>query len=187
MTTALSAPSRTDLDPSPAAPAPRRRRIPVGRVAGWCVLVVVMLVTLFPFYWMLRTALSSNPGLVQHPTSLLPVDLTLDGFRRALGMTTREEALNRVHRALQEFQVNGVQTNLGLLRQLVSDEEFVAGTYTTQFAQRHLMDAPPPDDNLRDLAAVAALAALARAQAARPATPEAFTSGWHRDSRRLPQ
>ena len=99
---------------------------------------------------------------------------------------TREEALHRVHRALQEFHVNGVQTNLGLLRKLVSDEEFVGGNYTTEFSRRHLMDAPPPDDNLRDLAAVAALAYLSRAQASRPATPPVFTTGWHHDSRRLP-
>jgi multiple sugar transport system permease protein len=52
-----------------------------------------MLVTLFPFYWMLRTALSSNASLAEHPTSLLPTGLTFDGFRRALGQTTREEAL----------------------------------------------------------------------------------------------
>ncbi|HMQ29898.1 MAG TPA: biotin carboxylase N-terminal domain-containing protein [Chloroflexaceae bacterium] len=100
---------------------------------------------------------------------------------------TREEALNRVLRALEEFQVGGVQTNLGLLRALVGDEQFLAGTYTTEFSRRHLMDAPPPDDDLRDLAAVAAVAALSRARSARPTTPDAFTSGWHRDSRRLPQ
>lgn len=100
---------------------------------------------------------------------------------------TREEALNRIQRALQEFQVGGVQTNLGLLRTLVSDEEFVAGSYTSEFGQRHQRDAPPAGDNLRDLAAVAAVAQLARTQAAHPTTPATFTSGWHRDSRRLPQ
>ncbi|NTU85027.1 MAG: ATP-grasp domain-containing protein, partial [Chloroflexales bacterium] len=100
---------------------------------------------------------------------------------------TREECLNRFHRALQEFQVNGVKTNLGLLRLMVSDAEFIEGTYTTEFSRRHMLDAPPPAENLRDLAAVVALAFLGRAQAARPATPVAFTSGWHRDSRRLPQ
>jgi acetyl-CoA carboxylase biotin carboxylase subunit len=99
---------------------------------------------------------------------------------------TREEALQRIERALQEFQISGVKTNLGLLRKLVSDEEFHAGTYTTEFSQRHLTDAPP-DDNPRDLAAVAALAYLSRMRAARPSTPTSFTSGWHRDSRRLPQ
>lgn len=95
MTTTLPAPSAPLHDPAlPARPAAgRRRRPPLGRIAGWTVLGLVMIVTLFPFYWMLRTALSSNPGLVHHPTSLLPVDLNLDGFRRALGLTTREEAL----------------------------------------------------------------------------------------------
>jgi acetyl/propionyl-CoA carboxylase alpha subunit len=100
---------------------------------------------------------------------------------------TREECLNRFHRTLQEFQVNGVKTNLGLLRLIVSDAEFVAGTYTTEFSRRPLLDVPPPSENLRDLAAVAALAFIDRAQAAHPVTPGAFTSGWHRDSRRLPQ
>ncbi len=100
---------------------------------------------------------------------------------------TREECLNRVHRALQEFQITGIQTNLGLMRRIVTHEEFIAGTYSTEFSRLRLMDAAPPGDNLRDLAAVAALAYLARAQAAQPTTPAAFHNGWHRDSRRLPQ
>ena len=100
---------------------------------------------------------------------------------------TREECLNRFLRALQEFQINGVKTNLGLLRLIVSDPEFIAGTYTAEFNQRHMLDGPPPHENLRDLAAVAALAFMSRTQAARPVTPAAFTSGWHRDSRRLPE
>lgn len=60
---------------------------------GWLVLGVVMIVTLFPFYWMLRTALSANSALAAHPTSLLPVGATLGGFRRALGLTTSAESL----------------------------------------------------------------------------------------------
>jgi len=71
----------------------RRHRLPLGRVLGWVVMLIVLLVTLFPFYWMLRTALSSNSGLATDPTSLLPVDTSLNGFRRALGLTTREESL----------------------------------------------------------------------------------------------
>lgn len=76
-----------------AARRPRRRRVPVGRLLGWLVLAAVLVVTLFPFYWMLRTALSSNSGLATHPSDLLPVDPSLNGFRRALGLTTREESL----------------------------------------------------------------------------------------------
>ncbi|NNJ10763.1 ATP-grasp domain-containing protein [Chloroflexales bacterium ZM16-3] len=98
---------------------------------------------------------------------------------------TRAECLHRVHRALQEFQINGVRTNLGLLRLIINDDEFVTGTYTTDSSQHHLIDTPPADDNIGDMAAVAALAFLARAQSASPVTPPAFTSGWYHDSRKL--
>ncbi len=90
-----------------------------------------------------------------------------------------------VHRALQEFQINGVRTNLGLLRLIVNDPEFVSGDYTTDSSQNHLMETPPADDNLGDMAAVAALVFLARARSAHPVTPPAFTSGWYRESRKL--
>lgn len=99
---------------------------------------------------------------------------------------SRGECLNRARRAIEEFSIDGIATNLSLLRSLVNDEEFVGGIYTTEFSRRRLLDAPP-SENSRDLAAVAALAFLCRAQAGRPVTPEPFTSGWHRDSRRLPQ
>lgn len=71
----------------------RRRRPPFGKILGWLVLALVLFATLFPFYWMLRTALSSNAGLATDPTNPLPIDASLNGFRRALGLTTREESL----------------------------------------------------------------------------------------------
>jgi acetyl-CoA carboxylase, biotin carboxylase subunit len=100
---------------------------------------------------------------------------------------TRDESLRRLQRALQEIHIGGVQTNLGMLRLIVAHEEFVGGAYTTEFSDLSLMDVVPPPAELRDLAAVAALAFINRARAARPTMPEAYTSGWHRDSRRLPQ
>ncbi len=100
--------------------------------------------------------------------------------------TTREETLHRTQRALQELCIGGIQTNLSLLRLIVAHEEFVRGTYTTEFSRVHLMDARPPDVRLRDLAAIAALAFLQHTRTAHPAIPEAYTSGWHRESRRLP-
>ncbi|WOF23543.1 carbohydrate ABC transporter permease [Microbacterium betulae] len=71
----------------------RRRRIGLGRVVAWACLVVILLVTLVPFYWMLRTALSSNGALSAEPGNLLPADFTFDAFRRVLGLTTLEENL----------------------------------------------------------------------------------------------
>ncbi|WP_328996382.1 carbohydrate ABC transporter permease [Kribbella sp. NBC_01245] len=69
-----------------------RERINPGRVVAWTMLVLLMLVTIFPFYWMLRTALSNNVALVGDPGSLLPVETTLGAFRRVLGLASVEEA-----------------------------------------------------------------------------------------------
>ncbi|MCO6006988.1 carbohydrate ABC transporter permease [Actinoallomurus purpureus] len=51
------------------------------------------MVTVFPFYWMLRTALSNNYALNTHPTSPWPVQFTVGAFRRVLGLATTREAL----------------------------------------------------------------------------------------------
>ncbi|TDC73362.1 carbohydrate ABC transporter permease [Micromonospora sp. KC606] len=64
-----------------------------GRFLSWVVLWAFVLVTLFPFYWMLRTSLSNNRALFSDPASLLPVDFTWGGYRRVLGLSTAEEAL----------------------------------------------------------------------------------------------
>lgn len=84
-------------DPAGTAPAPpeprRRRRTTPGRVIAWIVMIVILVVTLFPFYWMLRTALSSNTALATDPTSLLPVGFSLGGFERVFGLQSVEEAV----------------------------------------------------------------------------------------------
>ncbi len=84
--------SASDAD-RPAPPRRRRRRLSPGRVLAWAVMILVLLVTLFPFYWMLRTALSSNGALYANSTSLLPVDFSWGGFERVFGLQTTEEAI----------------------------------------------------------------------------------------------
>ncbi|MDQ1575340.1 MAG: multiple sugar transport system permease protein [Microbacteriaceae bacterium] len=69
------------------------RRFNLGKSAAWTYLVIVLLVTIFPFYWMLRTALSNNFALLTNPSSLLPVDFTLGAFRRVLGLATTQESV----------------------------------------------------------------------------------------------
>lgn len=68
------------------------RRTSWQRMLAWTALGVIVLITVFPFYWMLRTGLSNNRSLAGSPDSLLPVDLTLGGFRRVLGLSTVAEA-----------------------------------------------------------------------------------------------
>ncbi|TDD52101.1 carbohydrate ABC transporter permease [Kribbella antibiotica] len=69
-----------------------RRPVSVGRILAWILLIVLLILTLFPFYWMLRTALSNNTALAGNPGSLLPVETTLGAFKRVLGLSTIEEA-----------------------------------------------------------------------------------------------
>ncbi|SPD37663.1 pyruvate carboxylase [Cupriavidus taiwanensis] len=46
---------------------------------------------------------------------------------------TAEEAAHRMHRALREFRVRGVSTNLRFLENVVSHAKFIEGDYTTRF------------------------------------------------------
>lgn len=68
------------------------RHFSVGRTIAWIVTIGFLLVTLFPFYWMVRTAFSNGAVLATEPGSLLPVDFTLGAFKRVLGLGTVEQA-----------------------------------------------------------------------------------------------
>jgi len=56
-------------------------------------MILVIIVTLFPFYWMLRTALSTNQGLQANPASWLPPEFTFGAFERVLGLQSTEQAI----------------------------------------------------------------------------------------------
>ena len=66
---------------------------PRDRIIGGLILLAIVMFTLFPLYWMLRTAFSNNRAMFSDPTSLLPVDFTLGPIKRVLGLATPEEAL----------------------------------------------------------------------------------------------
>jgi len=69
---------------------PRGTRI--GRGVAWAILIVAVVVTIFPFYWMLRTALTPSADLFSDAGSLWPHHPTLINFERVLGMTSDERA-----------------------------------------------------------------------------------------------
>ncbi|AXI76802.1 carbohydrate ABC transporter permease [Peterkaempfera bronchialis] len=69
-----------------------RTRSNPGRIAAWIFLGAALLITLFPFYWMVRTALTPARGLFGDSSSLLPHSPTLVNFERVLGLTTDAEA-----------------------------------------------------------------------------------------------
>jgi multiple sugar transport system permease protein len=76
------------------AEPPEPRRFSIGRAIAWAFMIVMILGSLFPFYWMLRTALSSNNALYAGSGSLLPVQPSWGGFERVLGLQSGQEAID---------------------------------------------------------------------------------------------
>lgn len=79
---------------------------------------------------------------------------------------TRLEAIERLRRALDEYEVSGITTTLPFFREVVRDEEFVAGQLDTGFIARfneRRVDVEPSEEHL-DLAAIAAALHYARNQ-----------------------
>jgi len=54
---------------------------------------------------------------------------------------TREEAINKMKRALDEFVIEGVKTTIPFHRQLMDHPDYVAGNYTTKFMEDFEMKA----------------------------------------------
>src|SRR5882724_3511576 len=77
----------------PARTARRGRGFSAGRLVAWVYVVIVLFLTIFPFYWILRTALSNNFAMSEDPASPLPVGFTLGAFARALGIASAADAI----------------------------------------------------------------------------------------------
>jgi acetyl-CoA carboxylase biotin carboxylase subunit len=50
---------------------------------------------------------------------------------------TRQEAIDRMHRALTEFILSGIKSNIVLHRTILRHPKFVDGSYTTQFLEKN--------------------------------------------------
>jgi acetyl-CoA carboxylase biotin carboxylase subunit len=55
---------------------------------------------------------------------------------------TREEAINKMKRALDEFYIEGIKTTIPFHRQLMEEPDYVAGNYTTKFMESFKMKDP---------------------------------------------
>nr|WP_298923611.1 acetyl-CoA carboxylase biotin carboxylase subunit [uncultured Allomuricauda sp.] len=53
---------------------------------------------------------------------------------------TREEAINKMRRALDEFVIEGVKTTIPFHRQLMDHPDYLAGNYTTKFMEDFVID-----------------------------------------------
>lgn len=81
--------------PNSSLPTRRKRRIKLsyGRILAWSLLILWLAITLFPMWWIVRMAFSTQADLLASPTSLLPVNFTFDAFKRVLGLVPADVAL----------------------------------------------------------------------------------------------
>jgi acetyl/propionyl-CoA carboxylase alpha subunit len=73
----------------------------------------------------------------------------------------RTQALSRMVRALDEYQLTGVRTNIAFLKAVLRHPEFRAGTYDTHFILKHrdaLLESGGAGSETEALAAAAVLA-----------------------------
>src|SRR5262245_30649270 len=105
----------------------------------------------------------------------------------------RPRALARMRRALDEYQVRGIETNLAFHRRCVRQAAFAAGDYDTGFIGRNAAELAPTADGLElDAAIIAAALAAGSAPAGQATTTAAAPvttngtveiSGWRRQLR----
>jgi acetyl-CoA carboxylase biotin carboxylase subunit len=53
---------------------------------------------------------------------------------------TREEAINKMRRALDEFVIEGIKTTIPFHRKLMDHPDYISGNYTTKFMETFSMD-----------------------------------------------
>jgi acetyl/propionyl-CoA carboxylase alpha subunit len=97
---------------------------------------------------------------------------------------TRAEAIDRMRRALAEYEIAGLHTTLPFFRRIMEDEEFIAGKLDTGFIGRFFereaeRSSEDTDLNDRDIAVIAAALAYAKRASVRSATaPNRTLSPW---------
>ena len=103
---------------------------------------------------------------------------------------TREAAIDRMHRALLELEIEGVETSREFHLRMMEDVEFRRGDITIQWLEAKLPQLSavmPPDADVRAAVIAAALMAERDRNAVKPAAPTVgagASSGWQHAARR---
>jgi len=100
----------------------------------------------------------------------------------------RAQVLNRMLRALEEYHLLGIRTNISYLRRIIMHEEFVSGDYDTLFISKHqdeLIDTSTGREESIALAAAAVLSVIhdKHISPSENVGPQASISPWKLSSR----
>lgn len=104
---------------------------------------------------------------------------------------SREESIARLRRALDEYTITGVRTNVGLFRRILGEPEFLRGEIHTRWLDELLKRPRPPAVAPRDGTEAAAAIAAAYWESIQPGggsssdpSPASEPSRWKQDARR---
>jgi acetyl-CoA carboxylase biotin carboxylase subunit len=97
---------------------------------------------------------------------------------------TREQAIHRLRRAVDEYFIGGIKSNLPLFRRILSDPAFVAGETDTGYLERLSQAGAPGPGGDNEVAAIAAAVFASLGTHNNEGTPQAKPqSGWKRAAR----
>ncbi|HET9478282.1 MAG TPA: hypothetical protein VFO72_02990, partial [Pyrinomonadaceae bacterium] len=135
-----------------------------------------------------------SPGIITHLQEPLGPGIRIDsGVQRlsevsihydpmiaklAVWGRTREEAIDRLRRALDEYEVAGITTTLPFFREIVRDEEFIAARLDTGFISRFNERATGPQISTEDTDLAIIAAALHYAKHEQPVRVQNRVSKW---------
>jgi acetyl-CoA carboxylase biotin carboxylase subunit len=98
----------------------------------------------------------------------------------------RDHAIARMRRAVDEYVITGVKTNLSLFRRILADPEFLAAKTDTGYLARLFAKSPPAtNEGDREIAVIAAAiySALDLANGKRPPVQAPASSAWKHAAR----
>lgn len=116
-----------------------------------------------------------SPGMIKHITEPLGLGVRTDGYvyegyeipiyydpmisKLIVWAQTREEAIQRMKRALFEYKITGVKTSIPFLKKIMDTPDFVSGKYNTHFIannEDYLMGREDCNQECEDVAMIVA-------------------------------
>jgi acetyl-CoA carboxylase, biotin carboxylase subunit len=120
-----------------------------------------------------------------YPGWTVPIDYDPLLAKLSVWGETRESAIKRMSRALAEYRVLGITSNLALFERIMRDPDFAAGKLHTGFLDERMKGRAKTEINTS--AALAGVLAAAQIALARPQTAENIPAGtniWRAEARR---
>jgi acetyl-CoA carboxylase biotin carboxylase subunit len=132
--------------------------------------------------------LPSGPGIRLdsgiYPGWTVPMEYDSLLSKLAVWAPTRQDAIARMSRALEECYIGGIRNNIAFFQELLRDPDFQSGALHTGFIQEFLARRKPSQE-LPDIELAQVLAAIAESRKTKTASTSAATapSNWLREGR----